>query len=446
MFIQNQISHLDNHKSVITAEIERSNEILLVVAYVRENGVDLILENIKGRSTKLLCSLDMGITQLSAIKKLLENDVKVKVYKSNEGTFHPKIWLFGRDNNQWKMLIGSANLTRAAFVDNVEASVLVEDHTATSNALLFFNYLWGSKNSSHLTIDEVNSLQNKIEERKTFRSQSNQSQEINDNDNQKTSVLFEYIKNWMDIPKYKSHGISSLWRGWYVIPDQGYIDDIKITHLKSYLPFIDPCVDQSDERFEQLLNKFVENSDFQGTNLITSPRYLFVRQAKNYLIKLGWCYHPIKRNGKPDKKILCLTDLGAQINQCEDLARVRFLYTEYFLNYSFNGLLIVRFTQNLLLKLEYLELEEFDYFVTHAYNDDDLNIIVNLINIYRSLSDTADFKQSVRSYFEEQKGGTANNVYGNYLKSIKHTISVIGWCDGFSMDSDFTLKLEHGNV
>ena len=47
MFIQNQISHLINHRNVIETEIDNADEMLFVVAYVRENGVDVILDRIK---------------------------------------------------------------------------------------------------------------------------------------------------------------------------------------------------------------------------------------------------------------------------------------------------------------------------------------------------------------------------------------------------------------
>ncbi len=195
MFVQNQIRHLNNHKDVIIAEMQKADQMLFVVAYVRENGVDVILEKIKDKPTKLLCSLDMGITQLSGIEKLLANNVEVKVYKSYEGTFHPKIWLFGK-NKKWKMLIGSANLTRAAFVDNVEASVLVEDQDTTSNALMFFNYLWDKENSSTISKDEIISLKNKINERKAFKNKSAQiTQAANSDDTSKIDVLLEYTKN-----------------------------------------------------------------------------------------------------------------------------------------------------------------------------------------------------------------------------------------------------------
>ena len=138
----------------------------------------------------------------------------------------------------------------------------------------------------------------------------------------------------------------------YIIPDQGYVTDEMMRHLKSYLPFIDGCIHKSDEKYKQLLVQFVENSNFQRGNLKTLPYQLFVRQAKNYLIKFGWCCHPIKQTGKLDKQVLCLTDLGREINQCKNLQGVKDLYTDYFLNYSFNGLDIIQFTKRLLYRFE----------------------------------------------------------------------------------------------
>ncbi len=440
MFIQNQISHLINHQDIITAEIENADEMLFVVAYVRENGVDVILDKMKDKPTKLLCSLDMGITQLSGIKKLIENGVKVKVYQSNKGTFHPKIWLFGKNNTDWRMLIGSANLTRAAFIDNVEASILVEDKNTTSNALLFFNYLWDKDNSSTITIDEINSLEGKVNERRAFKSKSNIVKE-NKNDIEKNEILFEYVKNWIDIPKYDSKGISSLWRGWYIIPDQGLVSTNLIQHLVDYLFFIDDCItlgkNSKDENYKNLLSKFKENSNFKRKSLKTSMHGLFTRQAKNYLLKFNWCY-------QSNINTLCLTDLGSQVKWCANLSNVKKLYSDYFYsNYTFNGLNIVQFTKQLLQILEYTTLDEFNYFVIHAYSTDDLDIIVNLIKIYRSLTNTDKFQQDFKEYFERNKGNTAKGVYMNYVKSIKHTMSVIGWCNGFSLSDDFVLRLDH---
>jgi HKD family nuclease len=82
MFVQNQISHLPSHYEVISEELENADEVLLIVSYVRNNGVDAIIDKIKDKPLKLLCSFDMGITQLDGIKRfgtILVKDIKIKL-------------------------------------------------------------------------------------------------------------------------------------------------------------------------------------------------------------------------------------------------------------------------------------------------------------------------------------------------------------------------------
>lgn len=54
------------------------------------------------------------------IEKFLNSD-EVKFIQQPEGTFHPKIYLFEKGFD-WKLMIGSANLTGAAFTRNTEAT------------------------------------------------------------------------------------------------------------------------------------------------------------------------------------------------------------------------------------------------------------------------------------------------------------------------------------
>ena len=262
----------------------------------------------------------------------------------------------------------------------------------------------------------------------------------NKDDDKKIASLFEYVKRWIDIPKYVGKGISSLWRGWYVIPDHGYVSDEIIIHLKSYLPFIGDGIalgeNSDDENYLQLLAKFESNSRFRRKKLRMSMPQLFTRQAKNYLLKFGWCY-------QPNSKTLCLTNLGFQVNAVDDLDSVKELYSDYFFSYSFNGLAIVPFTQKLLQRLDYLTLKELNYFVVHACNDDDIDIVVDLITVYRSISNTDNFQIQVKNYFDKIKEPTGRMVYSNYIKSLKHTISVIAWCNGFSLDDEFVLRLDN---
>jgi len=49
----------------------------------------------------------------------------MKFMLTSAGTFHPKVYLFSNSPNEWEVIIGSANLTGAAFGPNNEAGVLI---------------------------------------------------------------------------------------------------------------------------------------------------------------------------------------------------------------------------------------------------------------------------------------------------------------------------------
>ena len=448
MFVQNQIGDLPDHKTVITDALSRAGEVRFVVAYVKENGVNMILDSVRGKPAKLLCSLDMGITQLSGIGKLIENGVEVSVYAGTRGTFHPKVWLF-KTGNKWSALIGSANLTGAALVDNVEASVLLDDPAIVNNAVMFFSYLWESGNSTPMSGADVAKLQEQLNRRRGIRARVSAPAA---DDSEKIQTLFSFIKGWIDISKWEQKGISSLWRGWYIIPDHGYVNDELIGNLAAYMSAIGDNMHISgsspSSRYVKFLKMFMERSRFQREHLKSSPHALFVRQAKNYLIKFGWADHPLVKSGgkyKAAKDILISTALGRRIAACRSTEEIRALYSEYFEEYLFNGLGIVSFTRRLLERLDgRLDLNEFDYFVVHAYNEDDMETIVEMIRLYRDCTEAGrrELGGMVKRYFAEIKEPTAKNVRSNYVKNVKHTMSAIAWCSGFYMTCDFVIGLE----
>ena len=447
MFVQNQISDLKNHKTVILEELGQAKEARLVVAYVRETGVNMILKEIADKPVKLLCSLDMNITQLSAIRKLIENKVEVRVYRSNKGTFHPKIWLFNK-GDKWQVLVGSANITGAAFVDNVEASVLIDEPNITANAIMFFNYLWEMDNSSPLELEDIRKLETQLSSRMRIAKTP-----LAQNDSEKIEKIFSFVRSWIDIPIFEKQGISALWRGWYIIPDQGYVEDNLVQKLAFYMQSIGDGVVLSEskqsQQYQSLLNIFMQQSNFKREELRCSSHQLFVRQAKNYLIKFGWAHHPLRKTKKkytPDKRILLSTPLGERIATCQNITEIKHLYSEYFEEYLFNRFAIVKFTRRLLERLDYLDLEEFNYFVTHAHSDDELEIVYKLIKDYRSCENRELLHNKIKKYFGKTKEPTASNVYGNYVKNVKHTMSVIAWCRGFRMSEDFVISLDaNGN-
>ncbi|MGI9307463.1 MAG: phospholipase D-like domain-containing protein [Gammaproteobacteria bacterium] len=444
--MQNKTNGRPNHGEIIAGALAEADEARLFVAYVRENGVNMILGGLENKPAKLLCSFDMGITQISGIRKLLENNVEVRVYKSSEGTFHAKVWLF-KSSGKWRALVGSANLTRAAFVDNTEASVFSDDKSITADAVSLFNYLWeDKKNVNPVNLRDIDRMQEEFARRSKIKSGGARTAR---DDAKKIETMLSFIRSWIDIAKEKQEGISSLWRGWYIIPDQGYVKDELAENLAAYLPFIDEGIriekSAPSPQYKRLLAEFVRRSKFQREKLKLQPHDLFVRQAKNYLIKFGWAHHPLMwRNNayKQEKNVLFLTAWGRRVAACQNIAEIKQIYSEYFEDYAFNGLRIVKFTRQLLERFGYLDLREFNYFVVHAYNDDDMETISELIAVYRSCDKKRVLNQKVQEYFDIIMEPTAVNVRGNYVKKGKHTMSAIGWCSGFSTDlENFTIRL-----
>lgn len=446
MFIQNQIKDLPNHYETIKEQAKNANEINLIVSYVRQTGVNTILDDIRNKKVKLLCSLDMGITQQTAIKELIENNVTVKVYRSKQGTFHSKIWLFKTDKYKWNCIIGSANLTGAALFDNVEASVLIENQNdfngVISNSIIFFNYLWESDNVQEISISDLSGLKNKIENRKKINKKIQKAEK--ENISEKYNILLEFIKSWIDIDKYETskNMIGTLWRGWYIIPDQGYITDEKISFMQKILQIISEnsglvVLENTDNGFQKIYD-LVSNQNFKRKNHKLDYRSLFVRTYKNYLLKFGFAYHPPKSNGKLDKNTLIITQLGKQIAKANNITEIKSLYTDYLYNYEYNGLQIVKFTEKIIEKLDYINFHEFNYFVIHAYSFDDLDEIIKLIKYYRELPEHLKNKLDTdfTDHFKKIKEPTAKSVLSNYIKKVKHQMTAIGWCEMFSFNYD----------
>lgn len=78
----------------------------------------------------------MGIhfyqTHPNFIKEFID-DEKVKFKTNPNGIFHPKIYLFQNNENDWECLVGSANFTKAAMQNNTEIMVHINSKDINSN-------------------------------------------------------------------------------------------------------------------------------------------------------------------------------------------------------------------------------------------------------------------------------------------------------------------------
>lgn len=74
----------------------------------------------------LIVGVDLQGTSKEALEEILALNINSYVfYQKEQPVFHPKIYLF-EGANEFKIIIGSSNLTRGGLFTNVESSVLVE--------------------------------------------------------------------------------------------------------------------------------------------------------------------------------------------------------------------------------------------------------------------------------------------------------------------------------
>ncbi|RXK04698.1 DUF3427 domain-containing protein [Halarcobacter bivalviorum] len=124
------------------------------VAFINYSGLQLILNDLKkceekGIKGKVLSSTYLNFTDEKALAKLKEfKNIELKVFDcySTSIGFHPKAYLFEYEE-EYKVLIGSSNLTSSAFKSNIEwniKTVLKKDDLFIKELFSDFNTLWSS--------------------------------------------------------------------------------------------------------------------------------------------------------------------------------------------------------------------------------------------------------------------------------------------------------------
>jgi len=87
------------------------------------------------RIEKIVVGIHFYQTHPDFIETFINND-KVKYIKQPQGTFHPKLFLFFNSDNDWEVLIGSANFTNAAFTLNTEITTLISSKEENADQVL----------------------------------------------------------------------------------------------------------------------------------------------------------------------------------------------------------------------------------------------------------------------------------------------------------------------
>lgn len=148
----NEITNFFNN---ITELLDNCESFCFNVAFINFSGIQLLLDsfkkleekNIKG---KILTSTYLNFTQIKALEKIKKfKNIELKIYDcevSNIG-FHSKSYIF-EFKDDYKILIGSSNITASAFKSNIEWNVKTiakKDDIFLKDVLNEFGTLW--KNS-----------------------------------------------------------------------------------------------------------------------------------------------------------------------------------------------------------------------------------------------------------------------------------------------------------
>lgn len=125
--------------------MKRAKQIDIMVSFLMESGVRMLLKDLKeaiqrGVKIRLLTGNYLGITQPSALcllKKELDNKVDLRFYNEKNRSFHPKAYLFHREEGS-EIYIGSSNLSRSALTSGIEWNYRFDSYREPRNFQMFF--------------------------------------------------------------------------------------------------------------------------------------------------------------------------------------------------------------------------------------------------------------------------------------------------------------------
>ncbi|GLI57925.1 hypothetical protein PM10SUCC1_34390 [Propionigenium maris DSM 9537] len=129
------ISNNNTLETLLLKLIKKHSEIRISVAWA--SAKTKIFETLIANKHKLKTST-IGIHFYQTDPEFLEAFVEskdIKMHPWTDGVFHPKVYFFSTDE-KWDAIIGSANLTNAAFTKNSELNIHISHESDTDNHLV----------------------------------------------------------------------------------------------------------------------------------------------------------------------------------------------------------------------------------------------------------------------------------------------------------------------
>lgn len=124
---------LGDHLNRLLRETPRFDHVFMVVAFVKKSGLSRLADALRefmdaGGWVGAVIGIDQQGTSTEGLRLLLVCSDEAYVFHNRafSSTFHPKVYLFERSDEQAVAIVGSGNLTAGGLYTNYETSLLLE--------------------------------------------------------------------------------------------------------------------------------------------------------------------------------------------------------------------------------------------------------------------------------------------------------------------------------
>ena len=405
------------------------------VSFLMHSGTEEIKGKLKkligsGTSVHFLFGDDFNLTQSAAIDSLMRLGCDLSLYVG-DSNYHPKLWIIELKDGHRTVILGSSNLSRGGLVANAEANVMLH---GSIDELAAFDTVWKELHdqSREFTLADLESY---IDAEKAAATPPPETWKTV---GKAVGAIKQHVKRWQrfiaDSQKLNQH---EKWRGWYLVPEHGQLDDAKLRELHKILQGVKKRPEYvrngtislgTDPTGLANVGAILRDAGLRGAKSQTEAqsRKNFTRQQRLYLVNLKWLE-------QESGQLYRITDAGEKFLRAQTAPQRKKQFTEALsrVKWPFGPISYYPFLLEVTKRVpnERIYLDELDLIVIHSYHWAEAEGIANLVTAYRGLPETdrktlnawADTR--LRNLLAKHGGKSA---YGHYRNKVADLLVAFG--------------------